>query len=546
MIIVGLLTSQFLTPWLKDELESRVQEESKGLYTLQLHGLDSSLLNGNITADSIHLVPSFEVWDERQVSAQQDTAPVNIPRTLLDLKTKDLALAGINFVGILRGKPLDLSKLRLQQPTILITEMRQDTSQSHEPLHEAVDGILKGLRVGQIEVDKATLRIREGQKAKANRISLEDLTILVKNFELDSASFQNKERAYYARRIALESGEAAFMLPDGTYKLQASALKADTEDGTLNIGQFKLVPLLDNAALARQKGKAVSTIRLDVPEINASGVNYKVHSRYNNLVASHVVIKNPSLSAFMDRKNFAVKGNKPLPHDIIRDLKTGLTLNKIEVQGMHIRYEELAEEATEKGLITFENLYATITNVTNDKNRISAQRPAIVEAKTQVYGKAPIAVTIRLDLLDPSGYHTIQGTTGPTNPAILNPILEPTTFISVKEGSLQKSDFKMELYRNNASGNLNVRYQNFKVDVLTKDEDKRQSLGKKILSKVANKVVIKSDNPGEGEELRAGTIEVVRARNRSVFNYWKDCLVSGFRTAAGIEGIGANLQDPNR
>nr|WP_256488668.1 DUF748 domain-containing protein [Pontibacter sp. HSC-36F09] len=248
----------------------------------------------------------------------------------------------------------------------------------------------------------------------------------------------------------------------------------------------------------------------------------------------------------MDRKNFAVKGNKSLPHDIIQELKTGLTIQKIEVQGMHIRYEELAEEATEKGIITFENLYATISNVTNDKNRMSAKTPAVVEAKTEVYGKAPLSVTIRLNLLDPDGYHTIQGTAGPTDPAVLNPILEPTTFISVKEGSLQKSDFKMELYRNKASGNLNVRYQNFKVDVLTKDEDKRQSFAKKLLSKVANKIVIKSDNPEVGEALRAGNIDVVRARNRSVFNYWKDCLVSGFRTAAGIEGIGADLKDPNR
>ncbi|EJF07981.1 hypothetical protein [Pontibacter sp. BAB1700] len=128
----------------------------------------------------------------------------------------------------------------------------------------------------------------------------------------------------------------------------------------------------------------------------------------------------------------------------------------------------------------------------------------------------------------------------------MNPILEPTTFISVKEGSLQKSDFSMELYRNKATGNLNVRYQNFKVDVLTKDDDKRQSFGKKILSKVANKIVITSDNPKQGEELRPGDIQVVRAKSRSVFNFWKDCLVSGFRTAAGIEGIGADLSDPNR
>ncbi|PVY40741.1 DUF748 domain-containing protein [Pontibacter virosus] len=545
-IIIGILTSQYFTPWLQHELESRVKDESNGLYTLKLHGLDSSLLSGRISADSVQLVPNFEAWDKRQDISQQDTSATKAPRTLIDLKTNKLVLAGINFIGVLRGNPLDLSKLQVIQPTILITEMRQDTTESHEPLHDAVDGIMKQLRIGAMEVEEATLRIRERQDAETDRISLEKLTISIKDFRLDSTAFQDKERAYYARQITLESGQAAFALPDGTYKLEATALKANTEDGTLNIGNLKLIPLLDNAALARLKGRAVSTMRLEVPEINVSGVDYKVHSQYNNLVADKVVLRNPSLSAYMDRKNFSPKGDKPLPHDIIQQLKTGLTLQKVEVQGMHIRYEELAEEATEKGIITFENLSATISNVTNDKNRMSAKSPAVVDAKASVYGKAPVALTIRLNLLDPDGFHTLQGTAGPADLAVLNPILEPTAFISLKEGSLQKSDFKIDLYRNKASGNLNVRYQNFKVDVLTKDEDKRQSLGKKILSKVANKVVIKSDNPEEGEQLRAGDIAVVRAKKRSVFNYWKDCLVSGFRTAAGVEGIGADLRDPNR
>lgn len=523
-----------------------MREESNGLYTLKLNGLDSSLLSGRITADSIHLIPDFEAWDKQHEISQQDTAAAAAPRTLMNLKTDRLVLAGINFIGILRGEPLDLNKLRVLQPTVLITEMRQDTTASHEPLHKSVDGIMKNLQIGTIEVEKATLRIREGQNAETDRISLWDFTMEVRDLQLDSTAFEDGERAYYARLIAFESGKAEFTLPDGTYRLLAAALKANTEDGTLNIGNLQLILLLDNAALARQKGKAVSTMRLEVPEINLSGVDFALHSRHNNLVTKHVVIKNPSLSAFMDRKNFTAKGNKPLPHDIIQQLKTGLTLSKIEVQGMHMRYEELAEEATEKGIITFENLYAIITNVTNDRNRMSADNPAVIDAKAELYGKAPIAATIRLDLLDPNAYHTIQGTAGPADPAVLNPILEPTTFISVKEGSLQKSDFSMELYRNKATGNLNVRYQNFKVDVLTKDDDKRQSFGKKILSKVANKIVITSDNPKQGEELRPGDIQVVRAKSRSVFNFWKDCLVSGFRTAAGIEGIGADLSDPNR
>ncbi|MHC2991505.1 hypothetical protein OB13_07880, partial [Pontibacter sp. HJ8] len=416
----------------------------------------------------------------------------------------------------------------------------------HKPLHASLQGIAKDLRIKRINLEDGTLRIRQSRKAATDKISLENFRIEVKDLKLDSASFHQDNRAYYARSMDLQSGKATFLLKEGTYRIQAGAVKANTADGTLNIGNLRVIPLLKNAELAQRKGRAVSTLHAEVPEINISGIDYRLHSRYNHLVAELVALKKPSLRVYMDRKNFPQKGNKPLPHDFVQELKTGIALPEIKVEGMRIRYEELAPEATEKGVIRLENMDITITNVTNDKERMSAKKPAVVEAKANINGDVPIAMTVRLDLLDPNAYHTIQATLGPGNPATLNPILEPTAFMSIKSGQLQQSEVDLQLYRNKATGKLYVRYTDFKVDILTKDEDKRQSFGKKVLSKVANKVVIKSDNPKEGEELRVGNIQVERAKHRSVFNYWKDCLMSGFRSAAGVESFGADLENPDR
>jgi hypothetical protein len=542
-----IVITTYLTPLLQKKLETTVQEQTKGIYSLQLHGLDASLLRGRIAADSLHLEPDLEAWERQAAAGKKDSlGRQETPRTLLDLKSGSFAISGVNFMGILRGKPLDATSLRLQKPALIITEMWQDTTQQHEPLHESLQGIAKDLQIKRINFEDGTLRIRQGRKAAADKISLDNFTIEVKDLKLDSASFHQDNRAYYARSMVLESGKAAFLLKDGTYRLQAGALKANTADGTLNIGNLKVIPLLKNAELAKRRGRAVSTLNLEVPEINISGIDYRLHSRYNNLAAKLVVLKEPSLSAYMDKKNFPQKGDKPLPHDFVQELKTGMTLHKLEVQGMHIRYEELAPEASEKGVIRFENMDATITNLTNDKKRMSAKTPAVVEAKASLNGDMPLALTARFDLLDPNAFHTLQGKVGPGNPATLNPILEPTAFMSIKSGKLQQSEVDMQLYRNKASGKLYVRYTDFKVDILSKEEDKRQSLGKKILSKVANKVVIESDNPKEGEELRVGDIQVVRAKHRSVFNYWKDCLMSGFRGAAGVESFGADLENPDR
>ncbi|WP_299822163.1 DUF748 domain-containing protein [uncultured Pontibacter sp.] len=547
LLILSVVSATLFSPWLKNKLETTVHQQTKGVYTLKLHGLDAGILTGSISADSLLLTPVFAAWEKLNTAAKTDTSIANeVPRSLLRLAAEETQLKGINLLGIVRGKPLNLNRLQINRPVLILTTMRPDTTNTHEPLHVSLQGIAKNLKIGRIDITGGTLAIRESKEAETDVLSLQDFTVKVKDLQLDSTSFQDKSKAYYAQSMEFASGKATYNLPGKAYRLQASALKANTSDGTLNVGNLKLIPLVNNAALAQRKSMAVTSFNIDVPEINISGLDYSLHSRYNNIEAGNMVIKKPSLSAYMDKKNFNPKGEKPLPHDLVQQLKTGLNVRKVTVQDMYIKYEELSPEATEVGAITFQNADATITNITNDKNLMSAKNPAVINFTASINGDAPLSVEARLNLIDPNAYHTLQGTAGPANPATLNSILEPTAFISIKEGKLQRSDFKIELTRNKATGNLNVRYQDFKVDILTKDADKRQSLGKKIISKVANKVVIKSDNPKEGENLRPGKIEVVRAKSNSFLAYWKDCLVSGFRTAAGVEGIGKDLSDPQR
>lgn len=535
LLLLGIMvaTTVFLTPWLRQKLVTTVKEQSKGMYTLRLHGFEASILRSRLAADSLELVPDYALWEKRSQEEKQA-----LPRMLIELKAGPLLLAGINYIEMLRGKPLHLHSLKLEQPDLLLTQMRLDITTTHEPLYVSLQGIARNLMIEEIDVAKARLRFKQTRNAEAPALSLENVRLQVDDFRLDSASLHKKGRAYYARRISFASGKARYLLPNRMYRLQFSALKANTADRTLHLDSLRLVPLLSQAAMSREEARAVTLVKLDVPEVNLSGVNYYAHSRYSNLEAKEIQFKQPRLSAFLDRKNFALKGEKPLPHDLLQQVKTGFTLDTVLVEGMYVRYDELAPDASETGHITFQNLNATITNISNDKSRMSAENPAQVQLKTAMMGKANLEITIRLALLNPNGYHTIKGAIGPTDPQILNPILEPTNFVSIKSGQINHGMFDITLHRNTANGTMRLAYQNFKVAILSKQPDKRQTLGGKILSKVANAVAIKSDNTArEGEALRVGEISVTRNKNRSVFNYWKDCLLSGLLSSIGLEAV---------
>jgi hypothetical protein len=170
---------------------------------------------------------------------------------------------------------------------------------------------------------------------------------------------------------------------------------------------------------------------------------------------------------------------------------------------------------------------------------MSAKTPAVLRGKTLIMGKTPLTATIRYNLLNPGGYHTVQGSIGQGQPEILNPILEQDQLIRVKSGTVQQGKFNMVLTESRVQGTMQLQYENFKIDMLSKpkgDPDKkpRQSLGKKILSVFANKAVLNTDNMPGINGYKEGQINTPHRKNRSVITFWIDGLTSGIRSTVGL------------
>ncbi|MER2999476.1 hypothetical protein [Pontibacter populi] len=168
---------------------------------------------------------------------------------------------------------------------------------------------------------------------------------------------------------------------------------------------------------------------------------------------------------------------------------------------------------------------------------ISVEKPAVIKANAKFMGRAAVKAAVKMPLLDKNGYHTLVAETGSAQPELLKPILKSTNLMSVKSGSLQSASVSVTLKRSNASGTMRVLYQNFKIELLSESEGNEQSLGKKIISKAANKLAIKSDNPEDGEKPRTGKIYVTRKKIHSFFTYWKDCLASVFLSSIGLKAL---------
>ncbi|GGK56438.1 hypothetical protein ACD591_14805 [Rufibacter glacialis] len=526
VLVLLLVALQRLDAWAEQKLKKQVATQSKGLYSLTLAKVDISLLAGSVSLDSLRLAPNDTVWKQ----LQQKT-PAQAPASLSEVAAAKVQVRGIPFLKILFGGDIQVSALHLHSPDWTLRQMKKDTTS--QPLHETLGEKFRKLAIREIKIEKGGFRFKNNPDTKTALYWVKGVEVLAKGVRLDSSSYHDPSRAFYSQEISASLQEASFFLPGGDYQVKSGPVKASTEKKELAFARLRLLPLRSAGEMSRKAGQAVTRFRVQVPEVRLGQVEFGTMFRHSNVVIGSLVAQKPQVNAYKDSKHYRTKGKGLMPHDVVQQLPFGLNVRTAKVRDMYVRYEELSEKAFKTGYVTGSNIDLTLTNLTNDKNLISAKRPAILKGSGYLMGKALMQATVRLALLDPNGYHSIEGTIGKGYPAILNPMVEPSMFVRVKSGFLQRGSFKVELTKTSATGHMQLQYDDFKIDLLNKEKEEKQSLGNKIKSLVANKLVLKSESEEDGKAPREGAIQVKRRPERSFLTYWKDCLANGVLSIIG-------------
>ncbi|MBC3539281.1 hypothetical protein ACFSC6_05775 [Rufibacter sediminis] len=526
VLVLLLIVSQNLDSWAEEKVKKQVHTQSKGVYELQMAGLDISLLAGSATLDSVRLTPNAAVW--QQVQRQ---SPSQASASLSEVTSSQVQVRGIPFLKLLFGGAFGLSSIHLDNLEWELRKMKEDTSS--KPLHEEVGKQFREMAIREIRIKNGTFRYHDSPNRKTPAFSVAGVDLQAEGVQLDSASFRDPDRAYYSKKITASAAQASWVLPDGNYRLKSEKLQASTQAREVTLARLQLLPLRSAAEMSRREGVAVTRFNVQVPAVTMSKVDFGTLFRNSNVYIGTLVVQKPRVQAYKDGRNYPTKGSGLMPHDLVQKLTFGVNIRTTKVRDLYVRYEELAEKAFKTGYVTGSNIDLTLTNLTNDKNLISRKKPAVLRGSGWLMGKAQLQATVRMALLDPNGYHSMEGTIGKGYPAILNPMVEPSMFVRVKSGILQRGSFNIELTNTSAQGSIQLQYDDFKIDLLNKEKERKQGLKSKLKTLVANKLVLKSESEDDGKAPRQGKIQVNRRTERSFLTYWKDCLANGVLSVIG-------------
>jgi len=386
--------------------------------------------------------------------------------------------------------------------------------------------------------DLAHLAVRGGQlriAGLAHAPTVAAVRVTGTGLRIDSAAQGAPGRIFYARAWAVRTGAIAATVEAPFYRARSAGLRLSTAAGTLRLLGLALVPAVAPAAMNRRLGYQIPQFTVRVPELAVAGLDFAALAGRGQVRAARVTLRRPFVRIASDGRGPINPHQSIVTPEAMRRVSLRLDVRRLDLVGGTLQARYRSPLSPVVGRIDITRFTGTLRNLSNDPRRQTAARPLTGRATAYLQNRCRMTVNLAVPLLDPAGRHRVWGSFGPAPFAILNPMTVPTRLVNFKQGDVQHIDFRLQADQQQVTGAMTTRYTGLQLELLSYKQGRiKRPLLKRVVSKAANVLVIRDQNPRQGGRVVSGDMTSRRERRFSVFVLWRQGIVSGLLNNIGL------------
>lgn len=529
LLIIILLVAFFTSSWYLDKnvkvrLESEFKRQTEGRYALKIGSMDISLLSGSIGFRDISVTPD---------KLSPKLAAYNV-------SAKGAELTGLNVLRFLFRKRIIVDAINLEAPSLTITQglpgkVEEDVEKAPFSLYNVIKEFANSIRIKEVEVGNFDLKLYSSGNDTVPSLYSNNNQLRIINLYV-GASNNNIAGLFETDSIALVLNKFSYRTDDSLYTFKVERMEVSYQDSLLMLDSVRVIPNYSKRAFADIAGKQTDRFNIFAGKLEFKKIDLRRFFEHHDLVTPVLNISDFSMVAFRN-KNDKREYNIPASlQEMILSAPVYLRVDTINLRESIIAYEEVAAGKKVPGRITFNDISAKFTGLTNDSLLISTGRELIFKANCRfmdeatLYASYTIPLNTREMVFQCSGYLTSF-----PMPA-LNQMIEPTTGFSLKQGIIDTLDFTFKAGERESYGKMKLIYKDLKIELPVK-EKKEANLKDKLMVFVANNLVLKDSNPSGKKEPRISTMHYERNKQRFMFHYTWQTMFTGIKEAVGMPDI---------
>jgi hypothetical protein len=363
-------------------------------------------------------------------------------------------------------------------------------------------------------------------------------------------------RFFAAREAEVSLTGVTYTYPGTLYDYSMSGIRFNTGTGTGVIEGLRIRPAMSYEEMYARIGHRRDIYECHLPTVTLEGLDWRRLLASHALVAERLDIDDAELFIHLSKRPPVSPDIKLgyYPHQWLQRLGMPLSIQNINIWDGTVSYSETNGKTGVTGALVFNYLRGGIYNVTNRPEDI-AQVPV---CRTLISGKfmhrTDIAAIIDLALNSRKGAFSLNGRVRNLDAA---QIREPVRAMAIADvTSLRIPDAVIHIAGDEDStwGRFSIRYNDLKLKLKKWNDVDSDVHSRVFLTFLANKLLLYSDNPMPGEQLRSVVTGVPRGEIRSFFpilwkNIFQACMLTAIRDEGAFDIVkrkAANKGKPKR
>lgn len=524
-----------LKPIVTAELKELVLKATDKLYRIEFSAVNTNVLTGISSLTDVEIIPDTAVY-QKMIGLKK------APNNLYHVKLKKLAVRNFHPFRLWRQRRLNIDLLLFDNASIEMTNRQFEFNEEKLPRPERspydyISKYLKELRIRTIDFKNASFKyIDNNNPAKPEVDAVNNLNITLRDWLIDAHSATDKSRLYLLKDVVINLKDYTYATSDSLYYVRLNQLDFTASSGRLNIKSFMLEPRYPEKLFGSTQGYAQDRYSMQLSNIGFTGINLPLYVLRKELFAKEMNIANGYLNVVNNNtlpKKMVDKTGQ-YPHQLVQKAKGKLNIEKLNLKNINISYAEFDKEGKNKGIITFERTWGTISNVTNVEKARAKNPFMVADLTSYVMGAGKLDVNFKFNLIAKDGDFSYSGILANMEGKALNRITRPLGLVKVNSGYIKKLTFNIDANDKVARGNVSFAYNHLSVALLKKVKGENRLVKQGLMSFLANAMIINSDNPNAAGVFITAPVFNERIKTASFFNFVWKTLFQGVKHSVGL------------
>ncbi len=485
LVITGLFLSNVV---LKSKIESYLQNSLPETLKIQYSDIEVSTWNGRAVIFSSKIT--------------RTGATTNLNNAQLEMDS--LIVDGFGYWDFFLNEKITVESIQLRHPKLIYY---------HNPLIDKKDYQDSKLEQLKHNVVVKRVNVQSGEftildfETDSLLLKAENFTMNVMGLRLDENTLKDKI-PFEFKEYNVHFKNLFFQLNDYE-NIEIKSSKLTTKE--LNFSNLKLYTKYSKQKLTRMIPVERDHFDIDIKSIVLidQEFGYKQDSLFY-FSSPKVEFNNPTMSIYRNKLVADDNTIKSLYSKMLRNLNFDLTLSNVAIRNAAINYTEKVKADAAAGEIDFSKLNANISNLSNT---YKSPEKTTININAKFMKETPIEIEWYFDVNDVNDHFIFKADIGKLNANKMNNFTEPNLNVRL-EGEIYKTYFTVDGYDSTSTVDLKLNYEDFKVVVMQKNEQKKN----KFMSAVVN-IFIDKNSDEQKNRFRNGSAKVERNRTKSVFNF---------------------------